>query len=287
MRMSNANDTKQTKALAPAEQKQLTIKKLFDQSKGALAQVLPKHVTPERMLKVALTATSRNPDLLACKPMSLLRAVFQAGELGLEAGGLLGEGYLVPFKDEVQFIPGYRGLIKLARQSGQLASIEARVVYERDAFELEYGLDPKMVHKPFLGDENRGGIKFVYAIALLKDGGKQIEVMTNAEIEEIRKRSKASEKGPWVSDFSEMARKTVVRRICKYIPMSVELARALEHEAAVDEGVPSPTTIDIEFLQDDSAGETKSRTEAIKSKLEANGVVATAATEPAPAEVAS
>ena len=172
MRMSNANDTKQTKALAPAEQKQLTIKKLFDQSKGALAQVLPKHVTPERMLKVALTATSRNPDLLACKPMSLLRAVFQAGELGLEAGGLLGEGYLVPFKDEVQFIPGYRGLIKLARQSGQLASIEARVVYELDAFELEYGLEPKLLHKPYLGGENRGPLKFVYAIALLKDGGK-------------------------------------------------------------------------------------------------------------------
>ena len=280
-----------SKAIVTSADKQKTIKDLFDKSKHSLAQVLPKHVTPERLLKVALTATSTTPALLACKPMSLLKAVFQAGQLGLEAGGLLGEGYLIPFKDEVQFIPGYRGLIKLARQSGQIASIEARVVYARDAFELEYGLEPKLVHKPLLA-EDRGDFMFVYAIATLKDGSKQVEVMTKGEVDKIRARSKASTDGPWVSDYAEMAKKTVLRRICKLLPVSAEekLGLAIAHENAVDEGTPSPATIDVQFF-DEETGEVeqpKTRTEALREKLAGNGAVAVAATEPAPAnEVAS
>lgn len=258
--------------------KQQTIKDLLDKAAPSIAAVLPKHLTVERLTKVALSATARTPSLLACSPHSLVRAVMQGAELGLEVGGLLGEAYLVPFKDTIQLIVGYRGLVKLARQSGQLTSIEAYVVRERDSFELEYGLEPKLVHKPAMtGDP--GPVAAVYAIARFKDGGRQVDVMTNAEVESVRKRSAASSAGPWVTDYAEMAKKTVVRRLCKYLPLSPELARALEHEAAVDEGVRSPV-IDVALFDEDGvvldaeASEAPTRAESLKAKLVENGAKA-------------
>lgn len=263
------------RAIVSSQDKMNDLKAMFEKAKPSLLQVLPKHVTPERMLKVALTSVQRTPSLLACKPLSLLRAIFQAGELGLEAGGLLGEGYLIPFKDEVQFIPGYRGLIKLARQSGQIASIEARCVYEHDEFEIEYGMHPKLFHKPNLHIESEKNqrVMFVYAVATFREGSKQVDVMSRAEVDAIRARSKSGSDGPWVTDYPEMAKKTVVRRLCKMLPLSVELARAIEHEDAVHEGVS--VVGDVQFFNVDDlpselpapAATQQTRTEALKSEL--------------------
>jgi len=220
---------------------QQTLKSMLERMKPALAAVLPKHVTADRMLKVVLSATARQPKLLECSTTSIVRSVMQAGELGLEVGGLLGEAYLVPYNNKVedengrtrwekqaQCIPGYKGLIKLARQSGQIASINAVVVYAEDKFRVLPAED-RIEHEPDLqGERDDENIVAVYAIARFREGGQQIDYMTFAEVEKIRKRSKSAESGPWVTDFAEMARKTVVRRLCKYLPLSAELAQAIE-----------------------------------------------------------
>ena len=220
-----------------------SVKTLLDKSKSAIASRLPKHVTADRLMKVALTAINKTPALLACTQDSLLMSIMQAAELGLEPGGALGEGYLVPYGKTCQFIPGYRGLISLARRSGQIISLEAHVVHAEDAFTFELGLESKLVHVPNLEKDDAGPLRFVYAVAKLQGGGVQFEVMSRAQVEAIRKRSKAGNNGPWVSDYEEMARKTVVRRLFKYLPVSVELAQALELQAGAEMG--DFTTIDI------------------------------------------
>lgn len=241
-------------ALVGTAAKQATLKDLLTRAAPALASVAPKHLTADRLVKIALLATSRAPDLLACSPASILRAVMQGAEMGLEVGGLMGEAYLVPFKNkhtkttEAICIPGYRGLIKLARNSGQLTTIEAHVVYENDIFEIEYGLQPRLVHKPNL-HADRGKVTCAYAIAHFKDGGHQIDVMTLGELDAIKKRSQAGDDGPWKTDEPEMQRKTIVKRLCKYLPLSPELAKALAIEEAADHG--ELQTIDVTLLESD------------------------------------
>lgn len=274
--MSNNGST----ALVANNDKQRTLKDMLERSKQSLAAVLPKHVTPERMVKVALSATARTPFLLKCTPVSIVKAVMQGAELGLEAGGLLGEGYIVPFRNhktgeyEAQFIPGYRGFIKLARNSGQILSIEAHVVHKDDQFEVEFGLHPKLVHRPAMKPAP-GEVVCAYAIAHLKDGSHQVEVMTITQLEAIRSRSKASDSGPWVTDTEEMFRKTVVRRLAKYLPLSPELHRALEVDAEAD---TAGHVIDVELVNEAPAAEAEAkpaigskRTKAIKDKLAGNG----------------
>lgn len=249
--------------------KKADIKLYLEKSKVSLGQMLPKHLPADRMVKIAWMSVERNPALLACRPVSLLRAVFQAAELGLEPG-LMGEVYLVPFKDEVQAIVGYQGLLSLARRSGDVVNVEARVVYERDEFHVEYGLEPKLVHRPYMGDEESPFAR-VYAVATLKGGGKQFDVMSKAQIERIRARSRAANSGPWVTDYDEMAKKTVLRRLCKLLPRTPELARAIAHDDAVSDGEPSPVGIDVSFIPDDGTPAPKangSRTEDLKSKLQ-------------------
>jgi len=252
--------------------RQQEVRDLLEKAGPSIAAVLPKHLTVERLTKIALSATARNPALLACSKLSLVKAVMQGAELGLEAGGLLGEGYLVSYGTEVTFIAGYRGLVKLARQSGLLTTIEANVVHARDTFELEYGLEPKLSHKPFMTGD-RGEVVAVYAIARFKDGGRQVDVMTKSEIDAIRGRSAAAKSGPWVTDYAEMAKKTVVRRLCKYLPLSPELAKALEHETAIDEGIRSPV-LDIDLFDAEGVAieePKETRADGIKAKLAENG----------------
>lgn len=262
-------------ALVSSKDKQNTIRDLLERAKPSIAAVLPKHLPPDRLLKIVLAATSRTPALLACSPQSILLAVMQGAELGLEVGGLLGEAYLVPFKGTVQLIPGYRGLIKLARNSGELRTIEARVVHKNDTFEIEFGLDTKLVHKPCLtGDP--GETVCVYAIARYKDDTYQAEVMTRAEVDAIRARSQAAESGPWVTDYDEMAKKTVLKRLLKTGPLSAEVKSALEHETAVDQNAASPV-IDVSVLEvpgepDAAQAAPQDRGDALAAKLNAKNV---------------
>jgi recombination protein RecT len=140
----------------------------------------------------------------------------------------LGHAYLIPYGRECQFIIGYRGMIDLARRSGEIQSIFSEVVYSNDEFRFEFGLDEKLKHIPARGE--RGEFVAAYMVAKFKDGGHLIQVMFKNEIDKIRKRSKAANNGPWVTDYDEMAKKTIIRRGFKYLPISIEVARLIEQD---------------------------------------------------------
>lgn len=214
----------------------------LESRKGDFARVIPKHLTPDRLIRVALTAVTRTPLLMQSSTQSLLQSIMIASQLGLELSSGLGLAYLVPYKNkngkyEAQLIIGYRGMIDLARRGGHISTIEARVVYKGDEFEYNYGDEPKIIHKPAVnGSKLPADVVAVYAVATLSDGSKQFEVMSKAEVDLIKARSRASGAGPWVTDYNEMARKTVVRRLVKYLPMTTDMAKATEIEDANDDG---------------------------------------------------
>lgn len=219
------------------------------EKRGAIAGRLPAHLSPDRLIKIAITAAAKNPKILDCDKESVMLSVMQAAELGLEPGGALGEGYLVPYGKTCQFIPGYRGLVSLARRSGQIQSIEARAVFAADHFEVEFGLETRLTHRPSL-DAQRGEIVAFYAVAHLAGGGTQMDYMTRADVDAIRARSRASGSGPWVTDYAEMGKKTVVRRLFKMLPCSVEMVRALELQAGAEAGSFDAS---LEVMQADDA----------------------------------
>lgn len=212
-----------------------TLRSLLDGCRGAIEAVMPKHVTPDRLFRTLLTAVNHDPKLLKCTQASIVEGIMKAGELGLDLSGTMGEAYLIPFSNKVDgvwvlqavLIPGYRGLQKLARQSGEVDRIEARAVYERDNFELEFGLSPKLKLVPAIGD--RGKIIGAYALVMLKSGEALIDWMTKAEIDKIRASSKSKDSLMWSEHYGEAARKTVFRRCVKWAPVSAEkFQQALE-----------------------------------------------------------
>ncbi|WP_340011757.1 recombination protein RecT [Paenibacillus sp. FSL H7-0690] len=209
-----------------------TINDLFEQMKPAIAQAIPKHLTPDRLLRIATTSIRTNPKLKVCSPESLLGAVMQCAQLGLEPS-ILGHAYLIPYKnkgvDECQFQIGYKGLIELARRTGQISSIMAQAVHQNDEFEYEYGINEKLRHVPADGD--RGPVVKYYSYAKFKDGGYSFMVMSRNDIVIHRdKFSKAKNFGPWVDHFDEMAKKTVLKSLMKYMPISVEFQRAVDQD---------------------------------------------------------
>lgn len=240
--------------------------------KEQVALALPKHMTADRLARIALTEIRKVPKLAQCDQTSFLGAIMQIAALGLEPGGALGHAYLIPFDKrgklangqwgivgtEVQLIIGYRGMIDLARRSGQIVSLSARIVYENDRFSYSYGLDEVMDHKPHEG-ANPGAMRLVYAVAKLVGGGVQFEVMSRAKIEKIRDESQgykaavaAAEKykkevdSPWTKHFDEMAKKTVIRQLFKYLPVSIEIQRAVGLDEQADAGVPQHNALIID-----------------------------------------
>lgn len=183
---------------------------------------LPAHIPPERFIRVVMTALQNNPDLINCDRRSLWNAAMKAAQDGLLPDGR--EGALVPFKGSVQWMPMILGLRKKVRNSGEIATWEAYVVFEKDHFEFELGDEPFIKHKPSL-EEDRGKVIAAYSVATLKSGEKSREVMTIAELNKVRNvsNSKDNAKGPWKNWPEEMYRKTVARRHSKQLPMSSDL----------------------------------------------------------------
>lgn len=251
--MSNAN-AKLAAALKPGQIVKMTgaeagmgnVKSFMESQRANLAAVLPKHVDADRMLKLALGAMRTTPKLLNCNVESLMGAVVTCSTLGLEPNTPLGHAYLIPFENrqkgttDVQIVFGYKGLIDLARRSGQIISIAAHEVCQNDEFHFSYGLDEKLIHKPAL--TGRGEPIAFYAVAKLVGGGYAFEVMGRDQIEEIRDASQnykfAREKGKtvWGQHFVEMGRKTVLRRLFKYLPVSIELATAANIDSNTEAG---------------------------------------------------
>jgi recombination protein RecT len=208
--------------------KDLTIQGLLTNYKDQIALALPKHMNADRMARIALTIIRKNKNLADCNPISLFGAIIQASQLGLEVGI---HAHLVPFynkqtkQKEVQMIPDYRGLMHLARNSGEISLITAQVVYSNDPFDYKFGTNAFLNHKP--SNNERGNLIGAYAIAQYKDGPVQFEYMTKNDIDLIKNRSKAKDDGPWITDYPAMAKKTVIRMLCKLLPVSVELQRAI------------------------------------------------------------
>ena len=219
--------TAQNKETAVAEKKP---KKIFDVIQAGAKQfatALPKHINSDRFVRIAITTIRQNPKLAQCSQESLLGALMVSAQLGLEPG-TLGQCYLIPFENkrmgtvECQFQIGYKGLIELLRRSGQLSDIYSYTVYENDDFNIEYGLSRTLTHKPNF--DERGEIKGFYAVAILKDGTKAFEYMTKEEIvkHEEKYRKGSYKNDVWNKNFEEMAQKTVVKKMLKWLPVSVE-----------------------------------------------------------------
>jgi recombination protein RecT len=216
-----------------------SVQRALELMKPQLATALPEHLTADRLLQVVMTVLRSNPALLDCDRASLYRAVMTCAQLGLEPDGVLGQAWLVPSRGKVQLVPGYRGFLALARNSGQVTSINAQAVHRNDHFDYAYGLNERLEHVPAAGD--RGEISHFYAYARFKDGGHHFDVMSKSEVDAARERSESyqayragrAEDSAWVNGYAEMGKKTVIRRIAKYLPLAVQKAAALAdlHEA--------------------------------------------------------
>lgn len=233
-----------TTAIAPRDNYQ-NLRQLLAKAHGPIAQVLPKYLTADRLTAISLSAASRNPQLLVCTPESVLKAVMDCAKLGLEPTGKYGGAYLIPYYNknlgryEAQMQTSYHGEMKLARRSGDVSTIRARLVYERDEFSISYGDDERIEHSPSQADD-RGTIVGVYAIARMKDGELQREYLRISEVEKRRGRSKAKDLGPWVTDYEAMVKKTAIRALCNMLPMAVEYTDQVEQEEHVELGLDAP-----------------------------------------------
>jgi len=199
----------------PVAEVRVQLEGMSDQFQAAL----PKHIPAERFKRVVMTAVQNNPDLLKAERRSLWNSAMKAAQDGLLPDGR--EGAMVVYGSQIQWMPMIAGIRKKVRNSGEIATWDAHVVHENDAFEFELGDEPFIRHKPSLDDP--GKVIAAYSIATLKSGEKTREVMSIDAIEKVRKRSKAATKGPWVTDYEEMCRKTVARRHSKVLPMSTDL----------------------------------------------------------------
>jgi len=208
-----------------------------------LRKAMPKHCSPERMARVALTAITRVPKLAQCTQASFFDCLLSLSQWGLEPDGR--RAHLIPYGDKCTLIIDYKGYVELAYRSGKVLNIHADVVYSGDLF--EYNLGRVIQHVPhFIRSDakkppDKGEVIAAYCVVELIGGTVKCELLSRDDVESVRKRSKAGSNGPWVSDWNEMAKKTAFRRASKWLPLSAELQEALQRdddrleEAAVSE----------------------------------------------------
>lgn len=204
-----------------------------------LLAVLPKHVSLDRLKQVFVLTCKQNPKLLECDPASLIKAVFTCASIGLEPDPFLGQVYILPYKTTAQVIIGYKGLIRLIRNSGEIASVSCQAIHANDNYSYNLGTDPYMNHQPAIGD--RGEIILFYCAAKFKDGSVHLEIMNTAEVKAVMSQSSAVKGGretPWNTHFEEMGKKTVCRRAMKWLPVSPtkELSNAIALDDAQETG---------------------------------------------------
>jgi recombination protein RecT len=234
----------------PEQRKEMAIAKR-DVIHNALAKaapkiqaLLPRGMVVKKLLQIVLNSCTKNPKLLECTPLTILGAVMQSAELGLIPDGITGEAHILPFwngkkgRYEAQFIPGYKGLIKLAYNSGQVKRFQARVVYDQDEFSYEMGLHEKLSHKR-TGKTSKP--THFYVVLEFANGGIIFDVATTSQIEQVRndspnyKKAKDKTKTIWFKHFDEMGMKTMIRRLAKYAPLSAEFQRAVALDEQFEE----------------------------------------------------
>lgn len=229
------NAAAQTQAVAKKKTPQ-SMQDYVELMMPAIKAALPSVITPERFSRIVLSALSTNRRLKTCSPQSFLGAMMTAAQLGLEPNTPLGQAYLIPYKnhgeDECQFQLGYKGLIDLAYRSGEVSIIQAHTVRENDDFTYELGLDPKLKHIP--AKKDRGDPIAYYAMFKTKDGGYGFQVMSIEEVRaHARKFSKSVDNGPWKTNFDEMAKKTVLKKVLKYAPLRSDFVRGIAQDETI------------------------------------------------------
>ncbi len=247
------------------------IQKLLEDNWEQIKTLVPEHMNPTRLFQLALNAINHTPELIEASPETILSCVMKSLTLGLEPSAVdgLGRAYILPFRNhgrmEAQFILGYKGIIQLARRSGEIKSIHAQAVYQGDEFDCwEDETGQHFKFRP--GRDNphvSENLTDVYVCAQLKDGGMVFERMTKAEVDAIRARSKASNKGPWVTDYEAMALKTVIRRSARYLPMSTQAQEAV----AADETTPDYSAVFKPVIREEAPAEAPKPTPEEKAEL--------------------
>lgn len=260
--MANTAIQSATAKMAPEAKGRVSMQQYIKQMEGEIKKALPSVITPERFTRIVLSALSTNPKLAETTPQSFLGAMMTAAQLGLEPNTPLGQAYLIPFRNhgvmECQFQLGYKGLIDLAYRSGEVSVIQAQVVYENDEFSYAFGLEPSLKHIPTTGD--RGKPSHVYAVFRTKDGGYGFEVMSMDDVRaHAKKFSKAYGNGPWQTNFEEMAKKTVLKKVLKYAPLKSDFVRGVAQDETVktdiSEDMYSVPNMVIDYEVDEETGE--------------------------------
>ncbi|KAA8825141.1 DNA-binding protein [Bifidobacterium reuteri] len=253
---------------------------------------MPKHMTPDRIFQMYQSTLSREPKLRECTLNSVLSCFMKCAQLGLELSNAdgLGKAYIIPFFNnknnemEATFLIGYRGMLQLARNSGEIKSMQAKAVYDGDEFHYQFGLHEDLVHIPAEKRPRNAKLTHVYFIALFKDGGHQLDVMTRDEVDAVRSRSKSKNNGPWVTDYEAMAIKSVIRRAFKMLPNSADVKEEVQQH--VDAYTPDYSGI----LPSSPEGLPDSDADAPEEPSDIDGVLADGGTEqpaeePDPVEV--
>lgn len=277
--------TKLKAKVATTQEKKVDMATFIRNQIKELGKALPSFITPERFIRVAVTSMRLNPKLAQCTQISVLAALFQAAQLGLEPN-VEGQAYLIPYNNskqivdaetgkkkwvkqyECQFQIGYKGYIDLFYRHGAALMIDMHTVYENDIFEYSYGTNPFLKHCPVLKD--RGEAIAYYAVATLKNGGSVFKVMSKDDcIEHGKTHSKCyitiewsdienryvnlenphfDENSPWAKDLNAMCKKTVLIQLAKLLPKSVELQKAL----AMDNTTKSQINKDMFEIKDET-----------------------------------
>ena len=249
MSSSNKDGSKVLDKLAIVTGKPVTLEGWLKKMKPELSKALPKHIQPDRILRICMTAIRVTPKLRDCDPMSFLAAVMQSAQLGLEPNTPLGEAYLIPYAKKVQFQMGYRGLLQLANNTGKYRMIYAHAVYKNDKFSYALGLHKDLVHVE--ADEPEGEPVFYYAVYHLLNGGYDFSVWSRKKVE--MHKAKYSKSGDfqgssWQSAFDSMAKKTVLKDVLNYAPKSIELARQL----SMDDTIKTDIAKDMSEVPDEA-----------------------------------
>lgn len=255
-----------------------TMKNVIEKYSTQIQALIPKHVTGERIVNIALTALTRNPDLLECDPRTVLAGIIQASILGLELHSPLHHASLVKFWNlkasinEAQLMIEYAGLIELVSRGGETSYVEAQAVYQNDEIDVVYGDNPHLIHRPQIR-ASRGKLIGAYAYAKLRDGSTKFHYMTDEEIQKRRNFSKAKDSGPWKTWEEEMYAKTPLRHLCKQLRKTTELSMALEHENRFDQGIGSVVEngegLSMDFLSMNIEAKTLESKQNLRGKLEA------------------
>ena len=234
----------------------------LESKKNSLIKIAPQGTDVDRIIRVAMFEAVKNERLVQCSPTSVYMALAKACELDLVAGGVLHRASLVPMWDKktkgynAELWIEYTGLMDLVKRSGEVAHFKAEVVYENDEFEHSFDLESGEILRHKKCHDNPGDLVLAYAVCFFKDGQRQVEVMRKDQINKIRSYSRSLDCGPWSQHTEEMWRKTVIRRICKYLPLTPKTTAVLEHDIQSDFGASNIQSIDVNVVEQDHTVDT-------------------------------